>query len=231
MIGRIIQVLGVLVMLGALYACAGFGRVVYDQPSAPESVNHSYLFNAGYRVPHIHFELPGVALAVVGDRDSTSALVGPLLPFIPWPPGIISLILARDSEPDPPLRIHLRIAPKVEEIAFNPAKALLISEDGRRVHPIRQRGPAPLSRSHVWGDRTAIYYNCGEKAFEKLVDSMMSIEEQVCVTLEYELPAVPNQPFTLFIEGLSHSRKAIPVPPIRFHKTSHIDLYGFSNDF
>ena len=219
-------------MLSALYACAGIGRVVYDQPAAPGSVDRSYLFNAGYRVPHIHLELPGLALAVVGDRDATSALVGPLfLPFIPWPPGIVSLIFARDSEPDLPLRIHLRIAPKVEEIAFNPAKAFLITKDGRHLYPIRLRGPAPLSKSHVWGDRSRIYYNCGEKAFEKLVELEMSIKEQVCLTLEYELSAVPREPFTLFIEGLSHSGKVIAVPPISFHKVSHIDLYGFSNDF
>src|SRR5437867_10873183 len=128
MTDRVVVITGTVVMLSALYACAGIGRVVYDQPAAPESVDRSYLFNAGYRVPHVHFELPGIALAVVGDRDATSALVGPLLPFIPWPPGIVSLIFARDREPDPPLHIHLRIAPKVEEIAFNPAKAFLITK-------------------------------------------------------------------------------------------------------
>jgi hypothetical protein len=229
---RVIGILRTLVMLSALCACSGLGRVVYDQPTAPGSVDRSYLFNAGYRVPHIHFELPEIALAVVGDRDATSAFVGPLfLPFIPWPPGIVSLILARDSEPDPPLWIHLRIAPKVEEIAFNPAKAFLITKDGRHLYPIRLRGPTPLSKSHVWGDRSIIYYNCGEKAFEKLVELEMSIKEQVCVTLEYELSAVPSEPFTLFIEGFSHSRKAIAVPPISFHKASHIDWYGFGNDF
>ena len=74
-------------------------------------------------------------------------------------------------------------------------------------------------------------YNCGEKAFENLVELEMSIKEQVCVTLEYELSAVPSEPFTLFIEGFSHSRKAIAVPPISFHKASHIDWYGFGNDF
>jgi len=227
---KVIGILGVMVMLSALYACVGFGRVVYDQPAAPESGSRSYLFNTGYRVPHVHFELPGIALAVVGDRDATSALVGPFLPFIPWPPGIVSLILARDREPDPPIRIHLRIAPKDEEIAFNAAKAFLITEDGRHLYPIRQRGPAPLLMNKVYLS-SGIYYNCAEKALEKLVELEISIKEQVCLTLEYELSAVPSQPFTLFIEGLSHSRKAIAVPPIRFHKASHIDLYMFSNDF
>ena len=230
MTDRVVVITGTVVMLSALYACAGFGRVVYDQPAAPGSVDSSYLFNTGYRVPHVHFELPGIALAVVGDRDATSVLVGPLLPFIPWPPGLVSLIFARDSEPDPPLRIHLRIAPKDEEIAFNAAKAFLITEDGRHLYPIRQRGPAPLLMKKVYLS-SASYYDCAEKAFEKLVELEISIKEQVCVTLEYELSAVPSQPFTLFIEGLSHSRKVVTVPPIRFHKASQIDLYMFSNDF
>src|SRR5437762_5920485 len=143
---KVIGILGVMVMLSALYACVGFGRVVYDQPAAPESGSRSYLFNTGYRVPHVHFELPGIALAVVGDRDATSAFVGPFLPFIPWPPGIVSLILGRGSEPNPPLRVQLRIAPKDEEIAFNSARVFLNTEDGRHLYPIRKSGPTALRK-------------------------------------------------------------------------------------
>ncbi|WHZ28330.1 MAG: hypothetical protein OJF51_003128 [Nitrospira sp.] len=44
--------------------------------------------------------------------------------------------------------------------------------------------------------------------------------------LEYDAPVVPKEPFTVFIEGISGTGQHIAVPPIRFERRSHFDLYS-----
>jgi hypothetical protein len=210
--------LTVFTVVATFGGCAGFGKIVLDKPTANGSIDHSYLFSPNYRVPHVHLALPEADLAIEGDRESTSVLIGPLLPFIPRPPGIATLLFNGEKEPDLPLRIHMRLAPKDRSLNINAQRTVLLLEDGRRLVPARVKGPSSLETKKVVGGEKPIYV-CTEIDYEKIMGFEKTITGPICLTLEYSVSAVPNKPFTLFIEGLSASSQMIEVPTIRFRQT------------
>ena len=228
MIRTTVGVLTVLTVVAIFGGCVGFGKVVLDNPTANGSLDQSYLFSPNHRVTHVHLALPEADLAIEGDRDSTSVLVGPLLPFIPWPPGIATLLFKEEGEPDQPLRIHMRLAPKDRSLNINAQKMVLLLEDGRQLVPARVKGPSPLETKKVVGVEK-LFYVCTGMDYERTMGFEETITGPVCLTLEYGISAVPNKSFTLLIKGLSASSQMIEVSPIRFDKHSHYDIYMFTS--
>ena len=221
---KILVALAALFVVASFGGCTGFGKVLLYKPTANGSVEHSYLFSPNYRVPHIHLSLPAADIAIEGDRVSTSVLVGPVLPFIPWPPGIMTLLF-NEKEPDLSLRIHIRLVPKDIPVLIHPQKIVLLFEDDRRLLPVRVQGPVPLETKRLFGVEKTTYV-CNEAHYGSSVEFETALAAPACLTLEYDISAVPDRPFTLLMDGLSASSNLLEILPVHFARHSQYDIYA-----
>jgi len=220
--------LTLLSVLISLNACGGMGVVTYNAPTSPKPTYKSPLFDPGTpgldEISSINLE--EMDMTVRGDRDTSTVAIGPLfLTIIPWPPGIYRLIFDRPS--DPPLPLEIRMAPKAGPVIFNAMKVFLVFDNGQRLQPKTRFLITPLTTLKLPGSETR-YCNSPEGIELQVMEKEISITGASCVRLEYDAPAVPKEPFTVFIEGLSGKAQRIAVPPIRFERRSRFDVYPMS---
>ena len=225
---KIVITLTLISILITLNACGGMGLVTYNAPTSPKPTYESPLVDPGTHgfVEIASINLEEIDMTVRGDRDTATVAVGPLfLTVIPWPPGIYRLIVDRTS--DPPLPLEIRMAPKAGPVSFNAMKVFLVFDNGERLQPKARVLITPLITLKLLGSETR-YCNSPEGIELHVTEKEIPITGPSCVRLEYDAPAVPKEPFTVFIEGISGPAQRIAVPPIRFERRSRFDVYPIS---
>ena len=225
---KIVIALTLISILISLNACGGMGVVTYNAPTSPKPTNTSPLFDSGTHgfVEIASINLEEIDMTVRGERDTATVAVGPLfLTVIPWPPGIYRLIV--DHTSDPPLPLEIRLAPKAGPVIFNAMNVFLVFDNGQRLQPKTRIMITPLTTLKVLGSERR-YCDSTEGAELQVMEKGVSITGPSCVRLEYDAPAVPKEPFTVFIEGISGTAHRIAVPPIRFERRSRFDVYPIS---
>jgi hypothetical protein len=106
-------------------------------------------------------------------------------------------------------------------------KVFPVFDKGQRLQPKTRLLIGPLTTLKLLGVGNGTRYcNSPEVIDLQVVDKDISITEPSCARLEYDAPVVPKEPFTVFIEGISGTGQHIAVPPIRFERRSHFDLYS-----
>lgn len=106
-------------------------------------------------------------------------------------------------------------------------KVFLVFDNGQRLQPKTRFLIGPLTTLKLLGVGSGTRYcNLPEVTDLQVMDKDISITEPSCVRLEYDAPVVPKEPFTVFVEGISGTGQHIAVPPIRFERRSHFDLYS-----
>jgi hypothetical protein len=199
--------------------CVATGQYKFLEPDAPGAVRESGYSN--YRVIIVWRSpdqvrlapLPGMDLVVraCNRTEVKPVTVAPFIPIIPWPPGIVKAFTA---VPDLPLVVSINFASGVG-YGFDPAKVMVHTPAGSfapRAFAMRENGAL-----------------CSPRPDGPLPDEPLYVRGPITVTLEFELPAIPEQAFSLEIGGVQAGSAAVAVPPIRLRRGSEWILYPFSS--
>lgn len=156
---------------------------------------------------------PGMDLVVRAcNREEVSPVtVGPFIPVIPWPPGIVSALTAA---PDPPLVVSINFAAGVG-YGFDPAKVMVHTPAGTfapRAFGARENGAL-----------------CTPRPDGPLPEQPLYVRGPITVTLRFDLPGIPAQAFSLEIGGVQAGSATVEVPPIQLRRGSEWILYPFSS--
>jgi hypothetical protein len=166
--------------------------------------------------------MDGLDLKVVPQNEHSSlALVGYIIPIIPWP--AFSSSLNR-----PQFEIQIVLDPQGDAFTLDPGRIALEFPDVPAISPVGfKRGPGAFS-----GENSGVLLLLGEPPSEDVscdIDSKadavpipaspITVADRTCFVLAFPTPPPsPNQQFTLSIDGILKAGQPFPVPPIHFKK-------------
>ncbi|HLY38447.1 MAG TPA: hypothetical protein VKU61_10460 [Candidatus Binatia bacterium] len=194
------------VALGLSTGCTGVAAVRFSSPRYPGARTEPFAwFEARpLRAPTenaIITVVAGLDVSVQASNGQPRDIAGGLIvPFVPWPPGIVGLL--RPSPAPPPLRIWLNIGP-VAAAQFDVARVLVIDSDGAVSGPT-----AVVGEACRWCNVTS--------TLPVLPIAPVYIERSAALVLSFPVPASPERPFTLRVDGLTRQGTSLPAFDVRF---------------
>jgi hypothetical protein len=165
----------------------------------------------------IRLDWPGLNLVVRPNNIVTTREL-----IAPWPlPPFIPSGGNNPGDRPAPLWIELRLDPHDAEVAFDPMRVTLQTEDGRKLNSSGFIGPT--SRTEFPGAnaiQSRRRYPCSTGGDIQEKAGLIPVKELSCFWIRFNVSRSPVQSFNLSLDGLEKGGKPYQIQPIRFEKGS-----------
>ncbi len=219
-----------------LQGCFGLVHSVVSKPTVSEEAGQHVGRYGFTRLNQIQLVFPDATITVQSlNRLDRLVSIGPLLPIVPWPPGLIGLMIPYPQKP--PLWIGIQVVPKKADIVINPDTIQLLTQTGDIIKPRVWSYEAPrylaprlcVKQPGLWASMAGVVRGYRPLTFPLLgklqpLEKPITITRPNCIWLEFAVSPDPDQLFVLLLEGMEINRQVSSIPPVSFTKESGIGL-------